>query len=177
VQNYHYDLPMLITILEDEGVLDNFVRDAFRFEVLCKRSLEFEEMVIDPLRSVDEKLAWLDEVMAIYFDTYFYNFLRQLIVNEDILHYENISARFFETLTRMRNCIYAKITTAIPLSESQTERITAKLRELFGKQVFIYSNVSPYFPAGLLIQCGDQMIDLGCRTALEQLNKKLNAKQ
>jgi F-type H+-transporting ATPase subunit delta len=176
VQNFRYDLPMLITILEDEGALDNFVRDAFRFEVLSRRSLEIEEMFIDPLRGVDEKLRWLDEVMTLYFDTYFCGFLRQLIINEDIRYYEMISDRFFETLTHMRNCLYARVTTAIPLSESQMDRITAKLRELFGKRVFIYSNVSPYFSSGLLIQCGDQMIDLGGRTALEQLNKKLSAK-
>jgi F-type H+-transporting ATPase subunit delta len=167
---------MLITILEDEDALDNFVRDAFLFEVLYRRNLDIEEMIIDPLRSTEEKLGWLDEMMIIYFDTYFYNFLRQLIINEDIQYYEKISARFFETLTAMRNCLYAKVTTAIPLSGSQIGRITAKLRELFGKQIFIYSNVSPYFPSGLLIQCGDQMIDLGGRTALEQLNKKLSAK-
>jgi len=176
VQNYHYDLPMLITILEDEGALDNFVRDAFRFETLYGRSLGFQEMLIDPLRNVYEKLAWLYEIMVIYFDEYFYNFLLQLIVNEDTLYYENIIANFFETLTRMRNCLYARVTTAIPLEETQSERITAKLRELFGKKIFIYSNVSPYFSAGLLIQCGNQMIDLGGRTALEQLNKKLSAK-
>jgi len=176
VQNFRYDLPMLVTILEDEGALDNFVRDVFHFEILYGRSLGIEEIFIDPLRGVDEKLRWLDEVMTSYFDTYFCDFLRQLIINEDIQYYEMISDKFFETLTHMRNCLYARVTTAISLSESQMSRITAKLRELFGKQVFIYNNVSPYFSAGLLIQCGDQMIDLGSRTALEQLNKKLSVK-
>jgi F-type H+-transporting ATPase subunit delta len=176
VPNYHYDLPTLIMILEDEDALDNFVRDAFRFENLYGRNLGIERMLIDPLRASEEKLAWLDEIMEVYFDAYFYKFLRQLIINEDIQYYEKIIAKFFDTLTGMRNCLYARITTAIPLSDSQEERVTAKLKELFGKQVFIYSNISPYFPSGLLIQCGDRMIDLGGRTALEQLNKKLSAK-
>jgi len=174
VQNYHYDLPMLITILEDEGALDGFVRDLFHFEIICERNFEFEDTFFNPLRSAEERLGLLDD-LVIYFGDSFYRFLKQLIINDDIVHYERIHDKLLASLSAMQNCLYAKATTAIPLSDSQLGRIAAKLEELFSKQVFVYNNVSRYFSAGLLIQCGDWMIDLGGRTALDQLGKKLRA--
>jgi ATP synthase F1 delta subunit len=168
---------MLITMLEDanEGVLGNFVRDIFHFDILCGQNFEINDTLFNPLRSVEEKLGWLDDIMAIYFDDYFYDFLKQLIVNEDIVYYEKIRDKFLEVLTAMQNCLYAKVTTAVSLTEKQMGRITKKLEELFGKQVFIYNNVSRDFSSGLLIECGNQMIDLEGRTALDQLRIKLNA--
>jgi len=177
VQNYRYDLPMLITMLEDEGVLAKFVRDTFHFDILCKQNFEVNDTLFNPLRSVEEKLDWLDSTLTIYFDDYFYSFLRQLITNEDLAYYEKIRDKFIEALTAMQNCLYAKVTTAISLSDAQMKRIAVKVEELYGKQVFIYNNVARDFSSGLRIECGTQMIALDGYTALDQLRKKIYAKE
>jgi len=176
MQHYHYNLPLLITILEDEGVLEGFVRDIFHFDLIRERNFELTDTLFNPLRSTEEKLTLVDEVLAIYFADYFYNFLRQLIINEDILYYEKIRDRFLEKLSVMQNCLYAKATTAIPLKDSQMVRITTKLQEFFGKQVFVYNNVSHHFWAGLRIECGDQMIDLEVRASFDQLRNRLGVR-
>jgi len=177
MQNYQYNLPLLITILEDEAALDSFVRDTFHFDIIRERNFELTDTLFNPLRGKEEKLALLEEVLIIYFAEYFYNFLKQLIDNGDIIYYEKIRDSFLEKLSVMQHCLYAKVTTAIPLSDTQMDRITTKLEEFFGQQVFVYNNVSHHFSAGLLIQCGDQMIDLEVRTAFDQLKARLGVAQ
>ena len=175
MQNFSYDLPMLITLLDEEGSLDDFLRDSFQFDIICAHNFEIEDILFNPLKSVEEKLAWIDEMLIIYFSDTYLGFLRQLARNDDLLYYEKIIRRFLELLSRMRNCHYAKVTTTVPLREDQRDRITIKLVELFGKQVFVYNKVSRYFSGGLLVECGDKMIDLGLWTGLDQLKRTLNA--
>ena len=175
MQNYRYDLPMMIMMLEEENLLDDFVRDAFTFDILCSQNFEITDILFNPLKSIGEKLEWVDEMLIIYFSDAYLSFLRQLIKNEDFIYYERLRAKFLATLSRMRNCLYAKVTTVIPMTEEQSKRVAAKLRELFGKQVFVYNKVSRYFSGGLLIECDNTMIDLGVRTSLYQLKQALGA--
>ena len=175
MQNYRDDIPMLFTLLEEYGGIEDFVRDMFHFDILCSQNFELTYILFDPLKTVETKLAWIDEMLVIYFSTTYLDYLRQLVRNEDFGNYERLRVRFFRVLSRMQNCLYAKVTTAIPLEPGQSERIAAKLKALFGKRIFVYNKVSRYFPSGLLIECGDTMIDLGARTGIEQLKKTLNA--
>mgnify|MGYP000909553056 CR=1 FL=1 len=175
MQNYRYDLPMMIMMLEEEEHLDEFVRDAFTFDILCSQNFEITDILFNPLKSVKEKLEWVDEMLIIYFSDAYLGFLRQLVTNEDFIYYERIRAKFLGTLSQMRNCLYAKVTTVIPLTDDQSKRVAGKLRELFGKQVFVYNKVSRYFSGGLLIECDNRIIDLGLRTGLYQLKQTLGA--
>jgi ATP synthase F1 delta subunit len=162
-------------MLEEEEFLDEFVRDVFTFDILCSQNFEISDMLFNPLKSIDEKLAWANEMLIIYFSDTFFGFLKQLIKNEDIIYYDRLRIKFLATLSRMRNCLYAKVTSYIPLTEEQSKRVANKLKRLFGKQVFVYNKVSRYFSGGLLIECGNRMIDLGIRTGLYQLKGTLNA--
>ena len=175
MQNYRYDLPLLITILEDMDALDRFVRDVFHFDIMCEQNFELADTLFDPLQDLQTKLGLLEGVLSIYFDEYFYAFLIQLVVKDDIVYYEKIRDHFLETLKAMQDCLYAKATTAIPLSAAQTARITAKLKELFNKQVFVHNKVSHDFGAGLLIQCGDKMLDFELGAGLSRLKNAINA--
>jgi len=175
VQNYRYDLPMMIMMLEEEELLDDFVRDAFTFDILCSQNFEITDILFNPLKSVDEKQAWMDEMLIIYFSDAYFAFLKQLVKNEDFACYEHLRGKFLDTLSRMRNCLYAKVTTIIPLTEDQSKRVAVKLKSLFGKQVFVYNKVSRYFSGGLLIECDNRIIDLGLRTGLYQLKQTLGA--
>jgi F0F1-type ATP synthase delta subunit len=91
--------------------------------------------------------------------------------------YDKIRDVFLKKLSAMQKCLYAKVTTSIPLSDSQIDRITIKLEQLFDKQIFVYNYVSSHFLAGILIQCGDKMIDLEARTAFNQLKNSLGVKR
>lgn len=175
MQNYRYNLPLMIMMLEEEELLDDFVRDIFTFDILCSQNFEITDMLFNPLKSPAEKQAWMDEALVIYFSTTYFSFLKQLVKNEDFPCYERLRTKFLATLSRMRNCLYAKVTTAIPLSEEQSKRVALKLKSLFGKQVFVYNKVSRYFPGGLLIECNNRIIDFGLRTALHQLKQALGA--
>ena len=62
MQNYRYDLPILIMMLEEEEFLDEFVRDVFTFDILCSQNFEISDMLFNPLKSIDEKLAWANEM-------------------------------------------------------------------------------------------------------------------
>ena len=66
----------------------------------------------------------------------------------------------------------AVITTAVPLSEEEKDRIRARLSEQFGALEFVFQ-VDPDMLGGVIVRVGDTLIDDSVRGRLEALRQNL----
>ncbi len=67
----------------------------------------------------------------------------------------------------------AMITTAVPLSAEQQERITQQLSGSLGKKIRMTAAVDPSLLGGVIVRVGDRLVDGSVKTRLRLLRKEL----
>jgi len=68
------------------------------------------------------------------------------------------------------------VTTAIPLSEAEREKLAEDLSTQLGKDVRLVAQVDPSILGGLLLQVGDRLTDASVAGRLDQLRRKVLVK-
>ncbi len=84
--------------------------------------------------------------------------------------------QFFSLTSESRKKITAKVTTAIPLSDSATQKMEATLSELVGEAVFLKMSVDPDILGGIMVHLGDRIIDGSLKGQLDQLREGISRK-
>jgi F-type H+-transporting ATPase subunit delta len=68
-----------------------------------------------------------------------------------------------------------EVTSAVPLSDQELERITRFASNLINKEVVVSTQVDESILGGLVIQIGDQLLDGSTRSRLEELRKQIRS--
>ena len=171
--NYRYDLKGLLDALEKAGELEAFVRDMFRFNLACEENFGVSEILFDERVDRESKRQYFKQVFSELTGASFTKFLQQLLENNDLPFYEMISRKFLELLSREKNSIFAEVLSAVELTAEQQEIIQAELARLTGKKVYLQNIVTANVLGGLVIKCGEKILDLSVRSGLEQLKLAL----
>ena len=69
--------------------------------------------------------------------------------------------------------ITADVTSARPLSDTQTSALKAAMKASLGKDVTIDSRIDPTILGGLIVKVGSRMIDCSIRTKLNIMKSRL----
>jgi F-type H+-transporting ATPase subunit delta len=72
-----------------------------------------------------------------------------------------------------RGRVVALVTSAVPLSDSQKERLSGALGRLYGRQVHPNIDVDPSVRGGVRVQIGDEIIDGTVSSRLEGARQAL----
>ena len=72
-----------------------------------------------------------------------------------------------------RDKVVAEVQTAAPLSAAETERLTAGLARLYGRQVAMHLEVDPDLQGGIRVRVGDEVIDGSVAGRLDAIRRRL----
>ena len=78
-----------------------------------------------------------------------------------------------ERLLAHRNIVRAAVTTAAPLPADKLQRLSARLREVTGKDVQLESNVDAGIIGGVITRIGSTVYDGSVRTQLQKMRQQL----
>ena len=67
------------------------------------------------------------------------------------------------------------VTTAVPLEDSELERITEFVAQLVGREVVVSASVDETILGGLIIQIGDRLLDGSVSSSLERMRQTVRA--
>ncbi len=84
-----------------------------------------------------------------------------------------IAERFRKCVQDARRQVEVTVTTAAPLDPETRGMVIQRLTEVFGAAPVVTQCIDAELLGGLLIQTGDEMIDLSVRTELEQIKHTL----
>ncbi len=101
------------------------------------------------------------------------NFLRLLLENGRVVALPEIAEQFEALKAKVENTVEAVITSAVPLSDAQRQEMTATLRERFGRDVKITTEIDEDLIGGAVIRAGDVVIDGSLRARLDGLANAL----
>jgi F-type H+-transporting ATPase subunit delta len=75
--------------------------------------------------------------------------------------------------SRRRGQSVARVTTAVPLTPEQEQRLTEVLGRIYGRTVGLQVTVDPSVLGGLIVQVGDEVIDGSIAHRLEVAGRRL----
>jgi len=83
-------------------------------------------------------------------------------------------ARYFTELEREReNTVVARVTSAQPLSADEQKELGRRIAEYTGKSVQLEAEVQPAILGGLIIQVGDQLLDMSVAGKLSNMRDQV----
>jgi F-type H+-transporting ATPase subunit delta len=85
----------------------------------------------------------------------------------------SIAEQFSRLVEEHQGLARAKAITAVPLSETDLQALSARLREQTGRRVVLENDVDPSILGGVVVQIGDKLIDGSTRARLEALRQSL----
>jgi F-type H+-transporting ATPase subunit delta len=102
------------------------------------------------------------------------NLLYLLVERGGLSMVPDIFTDYQRRLDDLHGVAHARVTAAIPLSETETAVIKQKLGNMFGKQIDITTQVDPLLLGGIVARVGDKVIDGSVSRRLENLKREIN---
>jgi len=84
-----------------------------------------------------------------------------------------LAAEYERLLNEHYGIKYAEVTTAIPLNDTEKQRLSQHLAAMVGRKVSIKTQVDPDILGGFIARIDDSLIDGSIRNKLEMLKKSL----
>ena len=96
-----------------------------------------------------------------------------LILKGRIKNTEQIADEYDNLLDEQRGIKHAVVTTAVPLDETDKQKITGQLEKITGRKVTVKLRVNPSILGGIVARIEDTLIDGSIRNRLDLLRKDL----
>ena len=83
------------------------------------------------------------------------------------------AVRVARLAARQREQSVARVRTAVALTEQQTQRLTASLSRIYGRDVTVHVELDEAVTGGLVVQVGDEVIDGSTAGRIAELRTRL----
>lgn len=163
----------LFTAAREGNQIDAIEQDLLSLNNLSQRSPQFLEALRNPLIPAERKRHIISQLFSDSLQQLSVRFLNLLVDKRrsDIL--PDIYALFVDLANAYRNVVPAYVTTAVPLTAAEEEKLIAKLQKMTGKQIQLHAEVQPEILGGVRVRVGDTVIDGSVTGYLRQLREKL----
>lgn len=160
----------LFELARDENKLDETAQELSGVQALLDESEDFARLVRSPIFSAAEQEGAVSEIAGkAGLSSLTANFLKILAKNRRLFTLTGVISAFRKLLANHRNELEADITSAVPLTDKQTEELKATLKAKTGKDISLNPHVDPSLLGGLIVKIGSRMIDNSVRTKLNNL--------
>ena len=164
---------LLLAAAEADGRLDRVEEELFRFGRALDASPALQMALSDPATSADRKVALVSDLLDGKADP----------ISEELLVYlaghlrgRRMSAgvaQLSELAAVRRGRVVAEVTSAVPLTDEQKQRLTDVLSRIQGREVLVNVTVDPSVVGGIQVRVGDEVIDGTLANRLEQARRRL----
>ena len=144
------------------------------FQRLIDSSPDLQRLVVSPVFSADEQLRAMTAILEkAQIGGLGGNFLRLIAKNRRLFAAPDMIRTFRALAARARGEVQAEVTSALPLTDAQTNALKDTLRASVGKDVQLNAKVDPTLLGGLIVKIGSRMIDSSLRTKLSTLKARM----
>ena len=101
------------------------------------------------------------------------NLVYLLMAKGRLKHADQIANEYGRLLDAHYGITHAEVTTAIPLNDTDKQRLSHQLDTIVGKKVSVNLQIDPDILGGFIARIGDSLIDGSIRNRLNELKKSL----
>ena len=146
------------------------------FAAVYAESAELRNLFEAPAVPLAAKLKVLDTIVhRLGTSLAVSNFLRVLVKNYRMAHFEQIYQAFRRIANQRLGVVAVKVSSASELDQPERDAMAARFRELTGKQVEFEFRIDPDLVGGLRAQVGSTVYDGSVRGALDRFKEQLTA--
>lgn len=163
----------LFALAEEQGdmVLRSLRADLRQCAVLFTLHPDYGYLLTLPALSIADRIALAEKAFGT--EGLLPRLLRMLIERNRVAYLREIADAFDARMLAYENIVSVTVTTAVPLSPAQLERLTEKLSQKLQKRVRMQEHIDRSVLGGIIVQYGDTRMDNSLKLRLEALRTRL----
>ena len=157
----------------EQNALASIIADIDKLRELIEHSEEFTQLIHSPVLSPQFKSETFQVLFADALQPLTINFFKLLALKQRERYLIAIMDVFSEIVDEAAGRLVAKVTTAVPITSEQEERLTAQLSAYSGKQVRLETITDAQIQGGFIVQLDDTVFDASVASQLQRLRQQL----
>lgn len=149
----------LYALAKDENKSDVMLMQLKALDESFAQESEFLRLLSAPNLSKIERKGILDTCFKNKVDAYLLNFLKILMEKGYIRQFSNCVQVFRERYNEDHGIMLVSAVTAVPMSDSQKEKLAAKLAGITGKQIELINTIDPACIGGVRLDYDGKRVD------------------
>ncbi len=158
---------------ERAGHLDDVEDELFRFGRIVDSHVQLRATLSDPAASGERKAELVRELLAGKATDVGISLVSRIVAVPRGRNLDRGLAIYGKVAAQRRQRLIAVVTSAVPLTQGQKDRLVAALRTAYGHEVHLNIEVDPQVVGGLRVQVGDEVIDGSVAGRLEEVRRRL----
>ncbi len=163
----------LFNIVREKGLIDEAFTQFEELDHLINDDESLLQFLLAPHILDQNKVNLLKDVFSDRLNPLFLEFLLVLVSKHRIGFLHEIIEEFRNRVADARGMLVAKVTSAIPLNDTDRDGLIKKLAAKTGKSIELEEKIDPAVMGGMIIILGDQIIDGSVRHGLSLLKEDL----
>ncbi|MGY1730888.1 F0F1 ATP synthase subunit delta [Geodermatophilus sp. SYSU D01045] len=158
---------------EARGELEGVEDELFRFGRIVGGDPELSRILSDDSAPAEGRAALLDRLLSGRVSPVTEQLLRNSLTARHVGNAENRVERLSVAASARRGRSVAHVTTAVPLTVTQEQRLRDVLGRIYGRTIGLQVTVDPEVLGGLVVRVGDEVIDGSIANRLESAGRRL----
>ncbi|WP_261719464.1 F0F1 ATP synthase subunit delta [Streptomyces sp. FZ201] len=162
-----------LTAAQRAGKLDSVEDELFRFGRIVSGSTELRAALTDRAAGKSAKSELLRSLLGGRADATTERLVTRLVTAPRGRSLESGLESLSKLAAERRDRMVAVVTSAVPLSDGQKQRLGAALAKLYGRQMHLNLDVDPEVLGGIRVQVGDEVINGSIADRIEDAGRRL----
>ena len=162
-----------LTAAQKSGALDDVEDELFRFGRIVSSSTELRAALTDRAATGSAKAELLRRLLGGRANATTERLVTRLVAAPRGRSLESGLESLSKLAAERRSRLVAVVTSAVPLSDTQKQRLGAALAKLYGHQMHLNIDVDPEVLGGIRVQVGDEVINGSIADRIEDAGRRL----
>ncbi|GAB2726346.1 F0F1 ATP synthase subunit delta [Streptomyces bullii] len=162
-----------LTAAQRAGTLDDVEDELFRFGRIISSSTELRAALTDRKATVSAKSELLRSLLGGRARATTERLVTRLVTAPRGRSLESGLESLSKLAAERRDRMVAVVTSAVPLSDVQKQRLGAALAKLYGRRMHLNLDVDPEVLGGIRVQVGDEVINGSIADRLEDAGRRM----
>ncbi|WP_338700575.1 F0F1 ATP synthase subunit delta [Streptomyces sp. Q6] len=162
-----------LTAAQKSGELDDVEDELFRFDRIVSSNAALRAALTDKGASASAKASLVKELLGGRAKPTTERLVERLVTAPRGRSLEAGLESLSKLAAERRERMVATVTTAVPLTDSQKQRLGASLAKLYGRQMHLNLDVDPEVLGGIKVQVGDEVINGSIADRIEDASRRM----
>ncbi len=160
----------LFELAQDENAVAAVEKDLLALKAMIGESPDLARLVRAPVFSSEDQARGMNAILhRMEAASLTRRFVLLLASKRRLFVLAGIIGAFAQLVARLRGEVSAQVTSARPLTDTQTQELKSILKAQLGRDAALEAKIDPSLLGGLVVQVGSKMIDSSLRTKLNGL--------
>jgi F-type H+-transporting ATPase subunit delta len=164
----------LYDLAAEEGLSEEILMQMEAVEKIFAENPDYITLLLEPSIPRRERLGLLEEAFKDQLHPYLLNFLMILLENNLLRGFGSCSRTYRGSYYKDHGIAEATVTSAVALTDEQSDSLKAKLEKISGKRILLRQKVDSSLLGGLRVEIEGKLLDGTVMGRLTDLRKKVS---